>query len=237
MINESSFVCKKAFRYAAETGITFHWLKCTFAEDLYDAVADAVCTVHLPATLAASSVSSDRERVFLELVRSRHKFDGWMHLAHQKKPMLKPVSQRIRVNFCLPVDGSDIGKALAWLAQNETRCLTRQVLDAVLLVYLPVALSALDDPSLELAILRADTIFSRRIDVPGYPYPMGEVSKPVVKPTILLNPAQASSVEAQRPDVPVAPPVESPLTEEDIADPSDSVKPTYIPEINMDQDF
>jgi hypothetical protein len=238
MTNENSFVCKKAFRHTAETGITFHWLKCAFVDDLYDAVADAVCTVHLPATLAASSVSADRERVVLELKRSRNKFDRWMHIACKKKPMPRPLSQRIRVNFLLPLDGSDIGKTLAWLAQNETRSLTKQVLDAVLLLYLPVALSASADLSLELALLRADTIFSCRMDLPGYPSPMGEVGKvmaePCAKPTILLNSSQSLSVEAQRPYVHLD---ESPLIDEDIADQPDSAQIDYMPEIDMDYDF
>jgi hypothetical protein len=241
MTNENSFVCKKAFRHTAETGIAFHWLKCTFVDDLYDAVADAVCTVHLPAALAASSVSADKERVFLELVRSRTKFDGWMDLARKKKPMPKPLSQRIRVNFLLPLDGSDIGKTLAWLAQNETRSLTQHVLDAVLLLYLPVALSALADPSLDLALLRADTIFSCRMDLPGYPSPMGEVSKgmvePRAKPMILLNPSQASSVEAQRPDVPDGLLDKNLLTGKDVAGLSDGAQIDYMPEIDMDYDF
>jgi hypothetical protein len=241
MTNENQFVFQKSFSGTADTGVTFHWLKCAFAQNAKDAVSAAFCLVHFSAVLAASAESSDRERVIAALEWSQRKFDRWMELALLHKSMSKSIPQRVLVDFVFPLDDSDVGQTLARLSKDESRTLTQHVLDAVLLVYRPVALSALKDPSLELTIQCSRTVFSRRMDLPGYPSPMGEVSKvmvePSAKPTILLNSSQASSVEAQRPDVPNGLLEENLLTGKDVAGLSEGAQIDYMPEIDMDYDF
>ena len=238
MDSESHFVCQKSFSGTAATGITFHWLKCAFGENFKDAVSTAVCIIHLSAALADSMDSSESKKFIAALEWSQRKFDRWMDIALHHRPMRKPITRRVLVDFALPFDSSNIGVTLAWLAKDKSRSLTQHVLDAVLLVFRPVALAALKDPSLELAILCSRTVFAHKTDLPGYTSSLSEISKvvvePRVKPTILLNPSQSSSVEAQRPDVPLG---ESALAQAEIAPPPNGAKVDYTPDIDMDFDF
>ena len=229
-----NFVCKKFFRGTSDLGLTLFWLKSTFGPHLPEAVAEAVTMLYFPACLASSIPAPKPERVNFELQRSSRIFEQWMAL--QRDALQKTTVTRFRVDFALPFDASNTGQCLSWLEKKPGRTLEQYVFDAVLLLHLPLALAAAGSKRLDLERLRSRTVFLQAIDLPGYPLPLGNTGEPdpIVKATILLNPSQSLSVEAQRPDLSLG---ENALAEAEIADPSNGAKADYTPDIDMDFDF
>lgn len=235
------FECKKSFSSTSGTGITFHWLKCSFGDCYDDAVKEAIRIVRFPATLAASSESTDKARVLSMLEHSQRKFDEWMKASLEPKPIEKDIPQRVLVHFTLPLDDSDVGKTLACFSAREDHSLEWYVLDAVLLIFLPLALSSIQGSSSSFSVLRSRTLFARRMDLPGYQSPLGDVTEPsvglAVKPTVRLNAPQESAVATQRPGlVPNGKTIYSAdLPDSEEFDEPD--EPEDVPELNLDYDF
>ncbi len=241
------FEFKKSFSSTAQTGITFHWLKCSFGDCYDDAVKEAIRIVRFPATLAASPKAADNARVIPILERSQQDFDEWMKASLEPKPIEKDIPQRVLVHFALPLDDSDVGKTLACFAARNDHSLEWYVLDAVLLVFLPVALSSIQESNSSLSILRSRTLFARRMDLPGYQSPLGDVTEPsaelAVKPTVRLSAPQESAVATQRPELtPAVKAIYSADVQdsdelETPEDPDKPEEPDDVPELNLDYDF
>ena len=231
-----NFVCRKFFRGTSDLGLTLFWLKSTFGPQLQHAVAEAVTMLYFPACLASSIPAPNPEQVNNELLQSSRIFERWMAL--QRDALQKPTVTRFWANFALTFDVSKTGQCLSWLEKKPGRTLEQYIFDAVLLLYLPLALAAAGSKRLDLERLRSRTVFSQAIDLPGYPFPLGEAgepdAEPVVKATILFSPFQSSSVESQRPDLSLG---ENALVEAGILNPSNGKKADYTPEIDMDFDF
>lgn len=238
------FECKKSFRRTSRAGITFHWLKCRFGEDLDDVVKEAIRIVRFPATLAASPESADKAQVVPMLEHSQRKFDEWMKASLNPMPIEKDIPQRILVHFTLPLDDSDVGKTLACFSTRNDHSLEWYVLDAVVLVFLPVALSSIQGSRSSFSVLRSRTIFAQRMDLPGYQSPIGDVGEPsvelAVKPTVRLSAPQESAVAELRPGlVPAVKTIYSTdiATLDELETPDEPEKPEDVPELDYDFDF
>jgi hypothetical protein len=245
------FECKKSFSSTAQTGIAFHWLKCTFGDGLESAVREAIRVVYFPSAVAFSA-GTDRNKAIAALKQSRMTFDRWMNFAQGVKSVAKQSPKRVLIEFALSVDDSDCGVVLDWLLNHQDN-VEKKILDAVLWLYLPVALCALGDPDGRLAILRSQTIFSRWMDLPGYLSPLDDIL-PFGSALYLASPQEAAIAFQQlKETLPVEDmPSENIANSEDIAnsktpekpeepevldEPGEPEKPDDVPELNLDYDF
>ena len=231
MTNVATFECKKAFRQSADTGITFHWLKIAFGDCLEGAVKEAIRVVYYPSAVAFLMDGTDRNRVIDSLNQSRRTFDRWMYFAQEISPIAKESPNRVLVEFTLTADESEAGVTLDWLLA-EGGGVEKKILDAVVLLYFPVALWAFHDPDRRSAIMRSLTMFYNCMDLPGYPSPIDNFE--FIKSSRYLVMQQGSAVEMPPPDSSLA---VKDVPSEKIATPDEVEKPEYIPEIDMDYDF
>jgi intracellular sulfur oxidation DsrE/DsrF family protein len=239
----SDFECKKSFRPESHAGITFHWLKRTFGDGLENAVRDAIRVVYYPSAIAFFSNSTDRDKVIAALEQSRMTFDRWMNLAQEIKPVANQSPKRVLIEFVLSVDGSGAGVALDWLLNHQGNA-EKKILDAVLWLYLPVAFCAFGETNRRLVIMRSLTNFSQRMDLPGYPAPIDDISS--FKPSLCLATPQDAAVVFHQlkntlavKDMPAeemanSNEMETSDTEEKSEEPE---KPDDTPEIDYDFDF
>lgn len=239
----SDFECKKSFRLESHAGITFHWLKRTFGDGLENAVRDAIRVVYYPSAIAFSPNGTDRGKVIAALEQSRMTFDRWMNLAQEIKPVANQSPKRVLIEFVLSVDGSSAGAALDWLLNHQDKT-EKKILDAVLCLYLPVALCTFGELNRRLVIMRSLTIFSQSMDLPGYPSPIEDIS--AFKPSLCLATPQDAAVAFHQLEKTLAVKampsdktansidMETADTEEKSEEPE---KPDDTPEIDYDFDF
>lgn len=174
MIEVKSFEFKKSLRQESQTGITFHWLKCAFGDCFENAVRDAIHIVYFPSAIAFFTNGTDRSKVIAALEQSRRTFDRWMDFAQKAKPVIKQSPERVLIDVTLSVDDSGAGIALDWLLKTHPDKAEKMILDAVLLVYLPAALYALNDPHDRMSIMRSLTVITSWLQLSGYPFPVDD---------------------------------------------------------------
>jgi hypothetical protein len=161
----SHYLFQKTFRRESEAGQVFHWLRVAFAQNLRDAVAGAVLTCYLPRVYAASG---ETNRVNLALQRSQLEFEHWLSLVDTIAKLEKPPPVRVHIRLQLPMDRSDLGKTLTWLAQSGETALDLAIIDAVRLLFLPVSKAAVNAPDVSLVIAKTRLVVRQRFDIPGH---------------------------------------------------------------------
>lgn len=143
MNEKLNFRFKRSFRGTSEQGITFHWLKCTYAHGFDDAIANAVRTVYTPSAFAASAEGCSR--VIPSVNRSRAMFHEMMLLSKDAPESKKPIAERVNIFFSKMMDPSSVdGEVFNWLNRSYGKKAVKFVIHAVCLVYSPAALSASD---------------------------------------------------------------------------------------------
>ncbi|HEY9828199.1 MAG TPA: hypothetical protein V6D19_22400 [Stenomitos sp.] len=155
---------KKSFVGTSSNGLTFHWLRCIYAEAINEAVDHAIRLVYSPSVLAAS-VQTQHE-VSNEVTYCRERFEEMMGLTSKGFLADHPLPKRININFASSYSGgSNLARIYEWLLLKSGQNPTEPILHATRLVYLPAALAAspqpVSDPNIQ--VERARLLFEQRM--------------------------------------------------------------------------
>jgi hypothetical protein len=179
MSEQVSVALKQRFSTKTDLGKVFYWLRYSSLVSFEEAISHALRIVYLPSALCEDPGHWYRVHpVRQELSQS---FEEWMSLTTTNAPTKKiPAQVYVNVSLRSP-QGSDNGKSWSWMLQQFGKETANEIIKAVALVFLPVALRTFpeDKERADLMVFRAKMAFAniRANDVLP---PAGQVFSPIV---------------------------------------------------------
>lgn len=182
MSEQVSVALKQRFSTKTDLGKVFYWLRYSSLVSFEEAISHALRIVYLPSALCADP--SHWYRVYLVRQELNQSFEEWMSLTTTNAPTKKiPAQVYVNVSLRSP-QGSDNGKSWSWMLQQFGKETANEIIKAVALVFLPVALRTFpeDKERADLMVFRAKMSFAniRANDVLP---PAGQVFSPIPIPS------------------------------------------------------
>lgn len=160
MSEEVSVALKQRFSTKTDLGKVFYWLRYSSLVSFEEAISHALRIVYLPSALCADP--SHWYRVYPVRQELSQNFEEWMSLTMTNAPTKKiPAQVYVNVSLRSP-KGSDNGKSWSWMLQQFGKETANEIIKAVALVFLPVALRTFpeDKDRADLMVFRAKMAFA-----------------------------------------------------------------------------